>query len=78
MSAKEIITRLDRLIELGESMQSSKVEAIEKELSSLHDWRIARTTKSEDTSTVMTWMWRLGPMLIAIVFIIAEFKYLTK
>lgn len=78
LSTKDVITRLDKLIELGEAMQSSKVAAIEKELSSLHDWRIERRTKAEDTSTAMTWMWRLGPMVIAMVFMFAEFKYLTK
>lgn len=78
LSTKEIIVRLDRLIDIGESMHSSKLESIERELDSLHDWRIERKSKTENTSNTMTWMWRLGPMLIAMVFMFAEFKYLTK
>lgn len=78
LSNKEVITRLDKLIELGEAMQSSKVAAIEMELKELHDWHTTSTAKSDNTSNTMTWMWRLGPMVIAMVFMFAEFKYLTK
>lgn len=78
MLNKEILLRMDRLIEIGESMQSSKVEAMEDKLAELHDWHTKSEAKTENTSDTMKWIWRLGPMLVAMTVMFAELKYLAK
>jgi len=76
LSTKDITTRLDRLIEIGESMNNSKMDSLEKEMRSIHDWRIKRESSVQSTSDTMTWFWRFAPWIVGMIFMAAEFKYL--
>lgn len=78
LSNKDVIARLDKLTEIVESMQSSRVIAIEEELAKLHDWHTASDAKSSNTSNTMTWFWRIAPWIIGMAVMAGEFKYLTK
>lgn len=71
----EVITRLDRVIELLETMSGDEAKAIKGELKELHDWRLTCTAKKNSNNRMIDMVRFFGPWLFALLFVLFEHKF---
>ncbi len=76
MKETEVVTRLDRIIELIETMGSEQLKKMREEVTELHDWRITTTAiKNTKTNLLSVLRWG-GPWVVAFLFVLFEHKFM--
>ncbi len=71
---REVLERLDRIIELLEIMTNDESKSIKEELKKLHDWQtMSQAIEGSKSKVLQLFSW-FGPWIIAIAYVLFEHK----
>lgn len=75
MKETEVITRLDRIIELLQNMHNDEIKLLRHEMKELHDWKVTSMSVATTKSNFLQLFRWLAPWVIAFIFILFEHKF---